>query len=95
MIHQTAASQMSRARRVLRPEPRGRLAMFTIACIITTAIVSVWLTAIARIAVKNFFLERAIKTSAYWQWRARRAEAALQEMAERHNEDRPWWSDRT
>ncbi len=66
--------------------------MFTIACIITTAIVSIWLTAIVRIAVKNFFLERAIKTSAYWQRRARQAEAILQEIAERRNEDRPWWT---
>jgi len=68
--------------------------MFIIACIITTAIVSIWLTAIARIAVKNFFVERAIKTSAYWQSRARRAEAALEEMAGRRNEAHPWWADR-
>jgi hypothetical protein len=69
--------------------------MFTIACIITTAIVSVWITAIMRIAVKNFFLERAIRTSAYWQRRARQAEAILQEMAERSSQDQPWWADRT
>jgi hypothetical protein len=75
---------------VVRPKPRRRLAIFTIACIITTAIVSVWLTAIVRIAVKNFFLERAIRTSAYWQRRARHAEAILQEIAEQRREDHPW-----
>lgn len=67
--------------------------MLIAACIITTAIVSVWLTAIARIAVKNLFVERAIKTSAYWQRRAREAEAALQEIAEEGNDDHPWWVD--
>lgn len=67
--------------------------MFTIACIITTAIVSVWVTAIVRIAVKNFFLERAIRTSAHWQRRARNAEAILQEIAEQGSEDHPWWAD--
>lgn len=67
--------------------------MFTIACIITTAIVSVWLTAIVRIAVKNFFLERAIRASAYWQRRARNAEAILLQIAEQRGEDHPWWAD--
>jgi len=68
--------------------------MFTIACIITTAIVSVWFAAIMRIAVKNFAVERAIKTSAYWQRRARRAEAALRARAERGNENQSWSDDR-
>jgi len=67
--------------------------MLIAACIITTAIVSVWFTAIARIAVKNVFVERAIKTSAYWQRRAREAEAALREIAEQDNNDHPWWVD--
>ena len=68
--------------------------MLIVACIITTAIVSVWLTAMVRIAVKNFFVERAIKNSAYWQRRAREAEAALQEIAEQQrDEERPWWAD--
>jgi hypothetical protein len=67
--------------------------MLIVACIITTAIVSVWLTAMVRMAVKNFFVERAIKTSAYWQRRAREAEAALQEIAEQRDDDHPWWVD--
>jgi hypothetical protein len=65
--------------------------MFTIACIITTAIVSVWGTAVVRVAVKNWALERAIRTSTYWQQRARQAEAILEEIAEqRYMEDHPW-----
>lgn len=56
--------------------------MFTIACVIATAIVSIWLTAIVRIAVKNFGMERALKVSAYWQRRAREAEAILEVAAE-------------
>lgn len=63
--------------------------MFTIACVITAVIVTVWLTAIVRIAVKNFAVERALKTSAYWQRRARRAEAILEELAEPPSEDPP------
>lgn len=66
--------------------------MFIVACVMATAIVSVWLAAIVRIAVKNFAVERAMKTSAYWQRRARQAEARLQELTERHNEDQPWWT---
>jgi hypothetical protein len=69
--------------------------MFTIACVIATAIVSLWFAAITRIAVNNFALERAMKTSAYWQRRARRAEAALREGAERRYEDQSLWDDRT
>lgn len=61
--------------------------MFTIACVITAAIVSIWLTAIVRVAVKNFAVERALKTSAYWQRRARQAEAILEEIAEPSNDD--------
>ena len=70
--------------------------MFTIACVITTAIVSVWGTAVVRIAVKNWALERAIKTSAHWQQRARHAEALLEQIAEQHRrpEDHPWWANR-
>lgn len=64
--------------------------MFIIACIITTAIASAWLTTVTRVAVRNFFLERAMKTSAYWQRRARLAEAAMQELPERAHEDRLW-----
>ncbi|HUC26078.1 MAG TPA: hypothetical protein VMA73_25525 [Streptosporangiaceae bacterium] len=63
--------------------------MFTIACVITAVIVSVWLTATLRIAVKNFAVKRALKASTYWQQRARRAEAALEEMAEPPGEDPP------
>jgi hypothetical protein len=61
--------------------------MFTIACVITAAIVSVWLTAIVRIAVKNWAVERALKTSAYWQRRARQAEAILEETAKPSDND--------
>lgn len=64
--------------------------MFIIACIITTAIASTWLTVVAMVAVRNLFLERAMRTSAYWQRRARLAEAAIQELPERASEDRPW-----
>jgi hypothetical protein len=64
--------------------------MFIIACIITTAIVSTWLTAVTRVAVRNFFLERAMRTSAYWQRRARLAEDAIQEFPERTSGDQPW-----
>jgi hypothetical protein len=68
--------------------------MFTIACCITTAIVTVWLTAIVQMAVKNFFLEHAMRASAYWQQRARQAEAILEQMAGRRYEDHPWWTNR-
>jgi hypothetical protein len=65
---------------------------FTIACTITASIVSIWLTTVAHIAVKNFALERALKTSAYWQWRAREAEAAMERGDKPRDDGQPSWT---
>lgn len=62
--------------------------MLIIACVITTAIVSVWLTVTVTVAVKNYMLERALKRSANWQRRARRAEAVLQAHRARDEQGR-------
>jgi hypothetical protein len=65
---------------------------FTVACTITASIVSIWLTTILHIAVKNFALERALKTSAYWQRRAREAEAAVERLGEPRDDGQPSWT---
>jgi uncharacterized membrane protein (DUF106 family) len=48
--------------------------IFFIATIITTAIVSVWLTAVVSVAIKNQLMRRQQKQLHYWQARAKRAE---------------------
>jgi hypothetical protein len=45
-----------------------------VACILTTAIVSIWLTAVVGVAIRNQLMQRQIRQVQYWQTRAMRAE---------------------
>ena len=48
--------------------------MFFIASLITTAVVSVWVTAVVSVAVKNQLMRRQGRQLRYWQARAMQAE---------------------
>jgi hypothetical protein len=50
--------------------------MLFIVCILTTAIVSVWGTAVANVAIKNQLMQRQLRQLQYWQSRAMQAENA-------------------
>jgi hypothetical protein len=45
-----------------------------IACMVVTAIVSVWLTTMVSVATKNQLMQRRTRQLQYWQNRAMRAE---------------------
>jgi threonine/homoserine/homoserine lactone efflux protein len=47
---------------------------FFIACVITTAVVSIWATAVVITAAKNQLMQRQHRQVQYWQDRAMRAE---------------------
>ncbi len=48
--------------------------MTIIATVITTAVVCVWATAAASVAIRNQIVERQIRQIQYWQARAMKAE---------------------
>jgi hypothetical protein len=48
--------------------------IFFIACLLTTAIVSIWVTTVVSTAVKNQLVQRQLRQLQYWQARAMRAE---------------------
>lgn len=47
-----------------------------VACILTTAIVSIWLTAVVSTTIKSHISNRQARQVQYWQSRAMRAEDA-------------------
>lgn len=47
-----------------------------VACILTTAIVSIWLTAVVSTTIKSHISNRQARQVQYWQNRAMRAEDA-------------------
>jgi hypothetical protein len=47
---------------------------FFIACLVTTAVVSIWVTAVVGVAIKNRLMQRQLRQLQYWQARAMRAE---------------------
>ena len=52
------------------------MTIFFIASLITTAIVSVWLTAVVSAAIKSHISRRQVGQLRYWQERAMKAENA-------------------
>src|ERR1700733_10242622 len=56
--------------------------IFYVASVITTAIVSVWATAVVGVAIRNQLVQRHLKQLQYWQQRAVDAEYLAQRLSQ-------------
>jgi hypothetical protein len=64
--------------------------IFYFAGIITTAVVSVWITAVVGVAIKNQLVQRQVRQLRYWQDRAVQAETRLRAW-QRADAPTNWW----